>query len=150
VGLTAQELSPIALVVFTSKRVGKKYRRSIEVSRFYVGTNYSSKTRPVFEARVAKDTLLNALEKLSIKFASRGDSVVELYSEADFRRAIVFAGVRQFIASPSKARDWIDIVKAMSDLEVLLWFTKLSYLHEKSGYWGVYRVAKAITILYKL
>jgi hypothetical protein len=145
-----QEQPPIAIAVFSVKRVGKKYRRNIEVTRFYIGTSYTPNTKPVFEARVSRDMLLNALEKLGIAFTNRRDSVVELYSEADFRRAIVFAGVRQFIVSSSKARDWIDIVKAMSDLEVLFWFTKLSYMHERSGYWGMYRVSKAITTLYKL
>jgi len=146
----AQERSPIAIAVFSVKRVGKKYRRSIDVTRFYIGTSYTPNAKPVFEARISRDMLLNALQKLGIAFTSRGDSVVELYSEADFRRAIVFAGVRQFLMSPSKAKDWIDVVKAMSDLEVLFWFTKLSYMHEKVGYWGVYRVSKAITTLYKL
>jgi hypothetical protein len=141
---------PVALIVFANKRVGKKYRKSIEVARFYVGVNHSLKAMPVFEARVSRDALLNALEELDIKFTNRGDNVAELYSDADFRRATVFAGIRQFLTSPLKAREWVDLVNAMSDLEVLFWFTKFSYLHERSGYWGVYRIAKAVRILYKL
>jgi len=141
-----QELSPIALIAFASKKVGKKYRRSIEVARFYIEVNYTLKTRPIFESRVTKDTLLNALEKMNTIFTNHENNVIKLYNEADLRRVIVFTGVRQFIANP----DWIDIVKAMSDLEVLFWSTKFSYLYERIGYWGMYRVAKAIAILYRL
>jgi len=142
----SQELSPIALIAFASKKVGKKYRRSIEVARFYIEVNYTLKTRPIFESRVTKDTLLNALEKMNTIFTNHENNVIKLYNEADLRRVIVFTGVRQFIANP----DWIDIVKAMSDLEVLFWSTKFSYLYERIGYWGMYRVAKAIAILYRL
>ena len=141
-----QELSPIALIAFASKKVGKKYRRSIEVARFYIEVNYTLKTRPIFESRVTKDTLLNALEKMNTIFTNHENNVIKLYNEADLRRVIVFTGVRQFIANP----DWIDIVKAMSDLEVLFWSTKFSYLYERIGYWGMYRVAKAIATLYRL
>jgi len=142
----SQELSPIALIAFASKKVGKKYRRSIEVARFYIEVNYTLKARPIFESRVTKDTLLNALEKMNTIFTNHENNVIKLYNEADLRRVIVFTGVRQFIANP----DWIDIVKAMSDLEVLFWSTKFSYLYERIGYWGMYRVAKAIAILYRL
>jgi hypothetical protein len=142
----SQELSPIALIAFASKKVGKKYRRSIEVARFYIEVNYTLKTRPIFESRVTKDTLLNALEKMNTIFTNHENNVIKLYNEADLRRVIVFTGVRQFIVNP----DWIDIVKAMSDLEVLFWSTKFSYLYERIGYWGMYRVAKAIAILYRL
>jgi len=145
-----ESLSPIALIIFGSRSVGKKYRRSIEVARFYPGANYIPRAKPVFEARVSGDILLNALERMGIRFTNQGDSVVELYSDADFRRASVFAAVRQILVNSSRAREWIDIAKAMSDLEVLFWFSKLSYHYERSGYWGVYRVAKAITFLYKL
>jgi hypothetical protein len=148
--VTQGPTSPVALIIFASKRAGKKYRRSIEVARFYPSASYAPKARPVFEARIDRDTLLNALEKLNIEFVNRGGNIVELYNDSDFRRAIVFAAVRQILASPSKAREWVEVVKAMSDLEVLFWFTKFSYHHERVGYWGVYRVAKAITVLYKL
>jgi len=142
----AQDLSPIALIVFGNKRVGKKYRRYVEVARLYTGASYIPKDRPIFEARVTKDVLLNALEKMGARFTSYENGVVRLYSEEDFRRVIVFAGVRQFFANS----DWIDFVKSMSDLELLLWGTKFFYMYEKVGYWGVYHVAKAIAILYGL
>jgi len=142
----SQELSPIALIAFASKRVGKKYRRNIDVARFYTEVNYTLKARPIFESRVTKDVLLNALEKMNIVFTNHENNVIKLYNEADLRRVIVFTGVRQFIANP----DWIDVIKAMSDLEVLLWSTKFSYLYERIGYWGMYRVAKAIATLYRL
>jgi len=142
----SQELLPIALIAFATKKVGKKYRRSIEVARFYIEVNYALKTRPIFESRVTKDVLLNALEKMSTTFTNHENNFIKLYNEADLRRAVVFTGVRQFIANP----DWIDIVKAMSDLEVLFWSTKFSYLYERIGYWGMYRVAKAIATLYRL
>ena len=141
-----QEFYPIALIAFTSKRIGKKYRRNIEVTRLYTEVNYTLKARPIFESRVTKDTLLNALEKMNTIFTNHENNVIKLYNEADLRRVIVFAGVRQFIANP----DWIDIIKAMSDLEVLLWSTKFSYLYERIGYWGMYHVAKAIATLYRL
>jgi len=142
---------PIGLIIFGKKRVGsKRYRRSIEVARFFIGTGYTPKARPAFESRVSRDILVNALERFNINFNSRGRRIIELYNEADFRRAVVFAGVRQILASSSSASDWIDIVRAMNDLEVLLWYTKFTYHHERTGYWGVYRVAKAIRTLYKL
>ena len=141
---------PIGLIIFGKKRIGsKRYRRSIDVARFFIGTSYTPKTRPIFESRVSRDILINALERLSINFNSRGYRIIELYNEADFRKVVVFVGVRQILVNSSSASDWIDIVEAMSDLEVLLWYTKFIYHHERTGYWGVYRVAKAIRILYK-
>jgi len=144
----AQE--PISLIVFSFKKVGKKHRRSINVARFFLGSLISAKSKPIFEARVSKDIILNVLEKLNMRFSSLGEDALEIYSDTDFRKIVVYTGVRQFMKNSTKARDWLEVVEAMGDLEVLFWYTKFLYSFERIGYWGVYRVAKSITTLYKL
>lgn len=141
---------PVGLIAFGFKKVGKKYRRSINVARFFLGSVISAKSKPIFEAKISKDVALNVLEKLNMRFSSRGDDVLEIYSDADLRRIVVYTGVRQFVRDSTKARDWLEVIEAMGDLEVLFWYTKFLYSFERIGYWGVYRVAKSITTLYKL
>lgn len=143
----AQE--PVGLISFGTRRVGKKYRRVVDVSRFYFSTSLAPKAEPVFEARVARDVVLNALEELRIPFIRRVDGVIEIYSDVDFKK-VVFSGVRQFLGNGVRARSWLELIGTMSDLEILFWYTKFLYLYEKVGYWGVYRVAKSIWTLYRL
>jgi hypothetical protein len=144
----AQE--PVGLISFGTRRVGKKYRRVVDVSRFYFSTSLAPKAEPVFEARVARDVVLNALEELRIPFIRRGDGIIEIYSDVDFKKVVVFSGVRQFLGNGVRARSWLELIGTMSDLEILFWYTKFLYLYEKVGYWGVYRVAKSIWTLYRL
>ena len=146
----AQSEAVVATLIFTNKRVGKKYRRYVDVARFYLGSLVSPRTKPIFESRVSRDIIVNAMRELRIEFSSHRDQVITVHKSSDLHKLVFFTGVRQFIGDPFKASEFIELAKAIGDLEALFWYTKFIVAYEKYGYWGVYRVAKSIRTLYRL
>lgn len=48
-----------------------------------------------------------------MRFSSLGEDALEIYSDTDFRKIVVYTGVRQFMTNSTKARDWLEVVEAM-------------------------------------
>ena len=135
---------------FSTKTVGRKYRRKVPLALFFLTPREPRKrTKPLFEARVGRDLLLNALNKLRIEYRDHG-KLITIKGEPSFQRLIVYAGVRQFLTDDQSGADLLDIMAQLGEVETLFWATKFVEAYEYSGYWGVYRVAKAFRILHRL
>lgn len=136
-------------IVFTSKRVGKKVRRSVDVSCVYL-SEPGRGVDPAFEGRVSKDYVVAFLNSIAAPHRFIGENTVVIESEdpdSYLRRLVVYLGVRQHSAdSPDPA----EVVRVLSEIEVLFWYSKLLDAYERVGYWGVYRVAKAFRIIHRL
>ncbi|WP_276814997.1 hypothetical protein [Desulfurococcus amylolyticus] len=137
-------------IVFGYKTVGKKWRRRIEVSRFYHSGPVRG-VKPFFEARVGKGHIASFLDSISAQYKRISDNIIVVYgSDPDYyiRRTIVYTGIRQYI-DPG-AYEIRELVAKMSEIETVFWYSKLIYAYENSGYWGVYRVAKSFRTLYRI
>ncbi|MDK6028878.1 hypothetical protein QPL79_05835 [Ignisphaera sp. 4213-co] len=137
-------------LVFRSRRVGKKYRRSVEVVQIYFSEPRKG-LDPIFEARVGKEYIKSFLDSLSAPQRVVGDSVIVVEGrdpDAYIRRLVIYAGTRQFMVSSSPRL--VEVVSKLGELESIFWYSKFVDAYERNGYWGVYRVAKAFRTLHRL
>uniref|UniRef100_A0A7J3Z920 Uncharacterized protein n=1 Tax=Ignisphaera aggregans TaxID=334771 RepID=A0A7J3Z920_9CREN len=134
----------VGVIVFKKGKKG-------EVAKFfrvYLGFQWS---RPIFEAKVSKNALLTALERLHIDHSVRSDGAIEICNEFDFKQIVVYAAVRQFIDDLGASEKWIAVL--MYPWEVEFWFWKLAtiyefYYYRLTSYKEIERIVKAIKILY--
>lgn len=140
----------IRVIMFGKKRVGKKRRRTVEISRFYLSPPIKAE-RPIFEARVARELVLNALGSLGYDYEDRDSYAVIKWENPDeaFRRLVVFAGVRQFL-DEVRGAELLDLLREMPEPELLFWFSRFMTAFDRGGYWDVHRTAKSFRILYRL
>lgn len=137
-------------IVFGYKTVGKKKRRRVEVTRFYLSEPVKG-VKPFFEARVGRDQMIAFLNSLSVQYEQLGPSVIAVQgNDPDYyiRRVVIYAGLRQHINSG--VHEIRELVAKMGEVEAVFWYTKFLDAYENSGFWGVYRVAKSFRTLYRL
>ncbi|MEM1982522.1 MAG: hypothetical protein QXZ63_02525 [Sulfolobales archaeon] len=136
-------------VVFTSKLVGRKSRRRVDVSYMYLSEPVRG-SNPIFEARVGKDYVKAFLSGIAAPYNLIGEDILVLEGEDPdtyLRRLVVYSGVRQHI---NNSVDLAGTVQGLNEVEVLFWYSRFLEAYEEVGYWGVYRVAKAFRLLYRV
>ncbi|MEM4003605.1 MAG: hypothetical protein QXM43_04815 [Desulfurococcaceae archaeon] len=136
-------------IVFSSKRIGKKIRRGIDVSYVYLSEPVKG-VDPVFEARVGRDYVIAFLNSVDTPYRLINNRVAVLESEDPdtyLRRLVVYLGVRQHMKNSANL---IEIVQNLSEIESLFWYSRFLEAYDRIGYWGVYRVAKAFRLLYRV
>jgi len=102
-------------IVFSSKRIGKKIRRGIDVSYVYLSEPVKG-VDPVFEARVGRDYVIAFLNSVDTPYRLINNRVAVLESEDPdtyLRRLVVYLGVRQHMKNSANL---IEIVQNLSEI----------------------------------
>jgi hypothetical protein len=138
------------VIVFDKKRIGKVYRRYVDNMKIYLGHPVMG-VKPLFEARISKETAKLALEKFKANFEDKGDFLIVSGEDVDekIRRLVVFSGARQTV-DDFLGRLLLDTVTSMGEVEVLFWYSRFINAYEGGGYWDVNRVAKSLKTLYRI
>jgi len=138
------------IIAFDKKRVGKVYRRYVDNLKIYLGQPVK-KVKPLFEARIGRETAKLALERFKANFEDNGDFLIVSGKDVDekIRRFVVFSGVRQTV-NDFFGSVLLDIVASMGEVEVLFWYSRFINAYEGGGYWDVNRVAKSLKTLYRI
>ncbi|MCE4628069.1 MAG: hypothetical protein F7C34_02835 [Desulfurococcales archaeon] len=110
--------------------------------------------RRVFSARCPRPLVERLLEEYD-GFVARSRSGRTLYlvgrmAESVARRVIVLAAIASCTRDPTRLLGAVHAVAAMSELETMLWASKILEQHEQSGHQGVCRAARAIKTLHSL
>jgi len=138
------------VIVFDKKRIGKVHRRYVDNMKIYLGHPVRG-VKPLFEARISKETAKLALEKFKANFEDKGDFLIVSGEDVDekIRRLVVFSGARQTV-DDFLGRLLLDTVTSMGEVEVLFWYSRFINAYEGGGYWDVNRVAKSLKTLYRI
>lgn len=136
-------------IVFDKKKIGKK-KVPVEVTKIYLSPP-SKRLKPIFQARVGKDLVLNALRRLGYEFEDKASYTVISGANAGYalRKLVVYTGVRQFLDEKLGA-ELLYMIRDMPEPELLFWFSRFLTAFDRGGFWDVYRVAKSFRILYRL
>ena len=133
---------------FSIRSIGK-HRKPVEVVHFY-----SSTSGKVFHARCEQGVISSFLERINgVARRSRTGKTIYLEgakAEELFRKLIILAGCRQCTRSQSKIPEIAEVVASLGEFETIFWYSKILEEHEKRGFWGVCRVAKAFRVLYRV
>jgi len=134
------------VIRFSTRKVGERGRLA-EVAHFY-----SPGGGKVFHAYCERGVIYSFLERVGCKAKGRGRV---LYLEGDgaadvFRRLAVLAGARQSVRVPAKVQDIAEAVAGLGELELIFWYSRMVEEHERNGYWGVCRVARAFRTVYRV
>jgi hypothetical protein len=137
-------------ITFSRKRVGKAYVRYVDNMKIFLGQPVK-KVKPLFEARIGRDTVKLALENFKASFEDKGDFLILSGEEVDekVRRLVVFSGVRQTI-DDSLGKTLLETVASMGEVEILFWYSRFINAYERGSYWDVHRVAKSLKTLYRI
>ena len=108
----------------------------------------------VFSARCPRGVVERLLEEYD-GAVDRSRSGRTLYlvgraAESVARRVIVLAALAACTRDPSRLLGAVHAVAGMSELETMLWASKILEHHETGGHQGVCRVARAIKTLHRL
>jgi len=138
------------VIVFGKKRVGKVYKRYVDVMRIYLGQPVKE-VKPLFEARIGREVTKLALERFKANFEDKGGFLMLGGEGVDekARRLVVFGGARQTV-DEFLGRPLLEVVASMGEVEVLFWYSRFIDAYERGGYWDVYRVAKSLRTLYRI
>ncbi|MEM1610943.1 MAG: hypothetical protein QXQ57_04770 [Sulfolobales archaeon] len=144
-----KEYSIERYLVFSSKKVGKKIKRLVDVVRIYPYRPVE-RGKPLFEARVGRDYVVAFLNALSAPYKIYNNVIIVEGEDPDYyvRRLVIYTGVKQFLEAVP--RELMDIAVNASEIEAVFWYSKFVEAYENIGYWGVYRVAKALRTIYRL
>lgn len=138
------------VIVFSKRRVGKVRKRYVDSIKVYLGSPLKG-GKPLFEARVDRDTVKAALEYFNAEYDDRGGFLVMYGENVDekIRKTVVFSGVRQTV-NGSLGRTVLEIVNSMGELELLFWYSRFINAYDRGNYWDVHRVAKSFKVLYRI
>ena len=138
------------IITFGKKRVGKVRKRYVNNTKIYLGYPVKG-VKPLFEARISKETTKLALEYFKTNFEDKGDFLMVSGENVDekIRRLIVFSGVRQTV-NDFLGKLLLETVTSMGEIEVLFWYSRFINAYERGNYWDVNRVAKSLKILYRI
>jgi len=138
------------VITFNEVRVGKVYRRYVDNMKIYLGYPVKG-VKPLFEARISKETTKLALEHFKADFEDKGDFLIVSGEDVDekIRRLIVFSGARQTV-NDLLGRLLLETVTSMGEIEVLFWYSRFINAYERGNYWDVNRVAKSLKTLYRI
>jgi len=138
------------VITFNKVRVGKVYRRYVDDMRIYLGYPVK-RVKPLFEARIDKETTKLALKHFKADFEDKGDFLIVSGEDVDekIRRLIVFGGARQTV-NDLLGRHLLETVTSMGEIEVLFWYSRFINAYERGNYWDVNRVAKSLKTLYRI
>jgi len=138
------------VITFNKVRVGKLYRRHVDNMRIYLGYPVKG-VKPLFEARIGKETIKLALEHFKANFEDKGDFLIVSGEDVDekIRRLIIFSGTRQTV-NDLLGRLLLETVTSMGEIEVLFWYSRFINAYERGNYWDVNRVAKSLKTLYRI
>lgn len=138
------------LIAFNQKKVGKVYRRYVDNMKIYLGHPLEG-VKPLFEARINKETTKLALEHFKADFEDKGDFLIVSGEDVDekIRKLVVFGGTRQTV-DDSLGRVVLETVAFMGEVELLFWYSRFINAYERGNYWDVNRVAKSLKTLYRI
>ena len=124
--------------------------RGREVAQIYLDNPVSR--QPFFSANVAKPEVVRFLERLHARFEDRGNYLFFESGEDDeiLRRLVIFMGVRQSFKAFGEYQllRLIDLVRSLTVVEALFWFSRFMRAYDWSPRMKVLRVAKAFKVLY--
>jgi hypothetical protein len=138
------------VITFDKKRVGKVHRRYVDNMKIYLGYPVKE-VKPLFEARISKETAKLILEHFKANFEDKGDFLIVSDEDVDekIRRLVIFGGVRQTI-NDFLGKLLLDTVTSMGEVEILFWYSRFINAYGGGSYWDVNRVAKSLKILYRI
>lgn len=138
------------IIVFKRKKIGKVYKRYVDNMKIYF--SYPVKgIKPLFEARISKETAKIALRHFNINFDDKDKFLIISGENIDekLRRFIIFSGTRQTV-SELLGRSLLEVITSMGEIEVLFWYSRFINAYEGGSYWDVYRAAKSLKLLYRI
>lgn len=136
------------VIRFTTRKIGKQ-RRPVEIAYFY-----STSGVKVFESRCEPGVIFSFLERIGFE-ARRSKKGKTIYLEGSrgeevFRKLVILAGCRQSLKKQLKILDVAEEVAGLGEFEAIFWYSKMIEEHERKGFWGVCRVARAFRILHRI
>lgn len=133
---------------FSTRRKGY-HGKPVEIVHFY-----SPVGGKVFHARCERGVILSFLERVneSVRKSKTGKTIYLEGSGAEglFRKLIILAGCKQCTRATSKILEVMEAVAGLGEFETIFWYSNMIKEYERSGYWGVCRVARAFRILYRI
>ena len=130
----------------------RKNLRDREITQIYLANPTSQ--RPFFSANVAKSEVIKFLKRSHTRFEDHGDFLFFESGEDDemLRRLVIFLGVRQSFRAFGEYQllRLIDLVRVLTAVESLFWFSRFMRAYDWSPRMKVLRVAKAFKVLYGL
>lgn len=138
------------VISFGVVRVGRVHRRFVDNMKIYLGHPVRG-VKPLFEARISKETVRLALERFKADFEDKRDFLIISGEDVDekIRRLVVFSGTRQTV-NASLGNLLLETVASMGEIELLFWYSRFINAYERGNYWDVNRVAKSFKTLYRI
>jgi hypothetical protein len=138
------------VISFGVVRVGRVHRRFVDNMKIYLGHPVRG-VKPLFEARISKETARLALERFKADFEDKRDFLIISGEDVDekIRRLVVFSGTRQTV-NASLGNLLLETVASMGEIELLFWYSRFINAYERGNYWDVNRVAKSLKTLYRI